>query len=93
MPSDIQAVRDHIQRRAEQLAAGTFEQIEAADGKEEQFIAPSGRAWRLKVKSYWNRTDDQGPERKMDVTVAAYGPSGWRSWWPFRASARRSGGE
>ena len=26
----------------------------------------------------------------MDVTVAAYGPSGWRSWWPYRASARRS---
>jgi len=90
MADDVASVKEHIQRLADELAREPFEQIEAANGREEQFTAPSGRSWRLKIKSYWNRTDEAGSARKMDVTVAAYGPKGWRSWWPYRASARQS---
>jgi len=84
-------VRRHISARARELSELSWEELDRLGKRTEQFTTRSQRTYRVVVNAFW----DMGPEHRWEtdvqVAVAAYAPSGWHSWWPFRANAVRPG--
>jgi hypothetical protein len=83
-------VREFLRRRAAAIKALPWQKLDRYGRQTEEFIAESGRSYRVVSRAFWDLGDHPW-ETDLEITVAAYAPTGWRRWWPYRASDVRGG--
>jgi hypothetical protein len=73
---------------ADQVAALSWEQLDAYGEREETFTAPSRRNLRVKSRAFWDMDDWASA---MNISVKVYAPSGLRRIWGYKAWRTRGG--
>ena len=84
-PNEAQAL---AQATAIDIAALSWEELDAFDKRDEQVTGDSGRVYRVKSHVFWDMDEWASG---IQINVKVYAPHGLRHVWPYRASAVRGG--
>jgi hypothetical protein len=80
--------RGVAEERGDEIAALSWEQLDAYGEREETIDAPIGDAFRVKSRAYWDMEDWASG---MNISVKVYAPSGVRRIWGYKAWRTRGG--
>ncbi len=83
--SEGQALAD---AKADELAALRWEELDAFGERVETATGPSGRAYQMRSRVYW---DMEPWASGMNIDVKAYAPDGLRHVWGYKARRTRGG--
>jgi hypothetical protein len=74
--------------KAAELAAMTWDELDAYGERVENVTAASGRTFRVKSFAFWDMDEW---ESGINIVVKAYAPSGLRRLWGYKAWKTRGG--
>jgi hypothetical protein len=84
---DIEAeARTIARRKAADMEALSWEELDAYGERQETVTAPSGATFRVKSLAYW---DMEEWNSGLDIVVKVYPSKGLRRFWPYKAYAGR----
>jgi hypothetical protein len=72
--------------KAKEIAALSWEELDAYDKREEEVVAASGQRFRVTSQTFWDMEDWAS---MMYVIVKVYPPHGWRRFWGYSAVETR----
>ena len=73
---------------AEEIAAASWEELDAQEKRVRHVVTPSGRSFRVTSNVFW---DMEPWASGMYVIVKAAPRRGWRRFWPYKAVRTRGG--
>jgi hypothetical protein len=76
------------QQKAEEVAALSWDELDAFGKTVDEAVGPSGQRYRLTTFVFW---DMEEWASDMYVIVKAAPTRGWRRYWPFKAVEVRGG--
>jgi len=93
--SDTVAVRTHanesrelVRRKAEEVAALSWDELDAYGKQTNYATTPSGQRLRIVTHVYW---DMEEWASGIEIDVKAYAARGWRRFRPYKAHSVRGG--
>jgi hypothetical protein len=82
----VTEARAIAKRKAAEMAALSWEELDAYGKREEIVTSPSGATLRVKSLAYW---DMEEWNSGLDIVVKVYPGKGFRRFWPYKAYASR----